>query len=109
MMKLLEEEGLISKDQHGFLGGRSCCTQLLEVLEIWTKWFDLGLPWDAVYTDFSKAFDSVPHKRLLLKIEAYGIKGKLLKWIEDFLSNRRQRVVVDGNFSNWKPVTSGIP
>ena len=109
MMKFLEENGLIHKDQHAFRGGRSCCTQLLEVMEVWTKWFDLGLPWDAIYTDFSKAFDSVPHERLLKKVEAYGIKGNLLGWIKDFLSERKQRVVVGGQMSSWKPVTSGIP
>ena len=109
IMKSLEEQGLIHKDQHGFRGGRSCCTQLLEVMEVWTGWYDLGLPWDAIYTDFSKAFDSVPHERLLKKCEAYGIKGNLLKWIKDFLSSRKQRVVLGGRKSEWQNVTSGIP
>ena len=109
MVKHLEDQGLINKDQHGFRYGRSCCTELLEVMETWTRWFDLGLPWDAIYTDFSKAFDSVPHERLLLKVEAYGIKGDLLKWIRDFLTDRKQRVVIGDKMSSWKPVTSGIP
>ena len=109
IVKSLESQGLIHKDQHGFRGGRSCCTQLLEVMEVWTRWFDLGLPWDTIYTDFSKAFDSVPHQRLLNKIHAYGIRGKLLKWIESFLSDRKQRVVLGNQKSNWEPVTSGIP
>ena len=108
IVKTLESQGVIHKDQHGFRGGRSCCTQLLEVIEVWTRWFDLGLPWDAIYTDFSKAFDSVPHQRLLNKIHAHGIRGKLLKWIESFLSNRRQRVILGSQKSNWQPVTSGI-
>ena len=76
---------------------------------MWTRWFDLGLPWDTIYTDFSKAFDSVPHQRLLNKIHAYGIRGKLLKWIESFLSDRKQRVVLGNQKSNWQPVTPGIP
>ena len=109
IVKSLEDQGLIHKDQHGFRGGRSCCTQLLEVMEVWTGWYDLGLPWDAIYTDFSKAFDSVPHERLLRKCEAYGIKGNLLKWIRDFLSYRRQRVVLGDKKSDWQDVTSGIP
>ena len=71
IIELLESQGLIHKDQHGFRAGRSCCTQLLEVTEIWTRWFDLGLPWDTIYTDFSKAFDSAPHKRLIRKIHMY--------------------------------------
>ena len=105
----LEKQGLIHKDQHGFCGGRSCCTQLLEVMEMWTRWFEQGLPWDAIYTDFSKAFDSVPHERLLKKVEAYGIRGNLLNWIRSFLSSRKQRVVLGGKLSNWQDVTSGIP
>ena len=51
IMDTLESQGLIDKDQHGFRSGRSCLTQLLEVMEIWTKWYDLGLAWDTVYTD----------------------------------------------------------
>ena len=105
----IDEQGLFSDDQHGFREGRSCCTQLLEIMEIWTGWWDLGLPWDVIYTDFSKAFDSVPHKRLLAKIHAFGIRGNVLKWIEGFLSQRKQRVVIGSEFSDWQPVTSGIP
>ena len=90
----LEGEGLIDKDQHRFRGGRSCCTQLLEVMETWTRRFDLGLSWDAIYTDLSKAFDSVPHERLLKKIEAHGIQGNISNWIRDFLHNHKQRVVL---------------
>ena len=105
----LESQGLLHKDQHGFRGGRSCCTQLLEVMEMWTRWIDLGLPWDTIYTDFSKAFDSVPHERLLKKIEAYGIKGNVLAWIRNFLTSRKQRVVLGCKKSDWQDVTSGIP
>ena len=105
----LEKQGLFHKDQHGFRYGLSCCTQLLEVMEVWTRWFDMGLPWDAIYTDFSKAFDSVPHERLLKKVEAYGIRGNLLSWIRNFLTSRKQRVVLGGKYSNWQDVTSGIP
>ena len=109
IVKSMEDQGLLDKDQHGFLGGRSCNTQLLEVMEIWTKWIDLGIPWDTIYTDFSKAFDSVPHKRLLNKLHAYGIRGNLLQWIKNFLSDRKQRVVIGQETSGWRPVTSGIP
>ena len=105
----LEKQGLTNKDQHGFGRGRSCCTQLLEVMGIWTKWFDLGLPWDTIYTDFSKAFDSVPHHRLLKKVQTYGIQGSLWRWIENFLKDRKQRVILGSQKSEWKPVTSSIP
>ena len=64
---------------------------------------------DVAYLDFSKAFDSVPHKRLLYKLHAYGIRGKLLQWVEAFLTERSQRVVVQGAKSQWSPVASGIP
>ena len=57
LMTHLVKQGLITKDQHGFLTGRSCSTQLLEVMEMWTRWVDEGLPFDTIYTDFSKAFD----------------------------------------------------
>ena len=109
IVKFMEEQGFLRSDQHGFRGGCSCASQLLEVMELWTKWLDMGLPWDTIYTDFSKAFDSVPHQRLLTKIQSYGIQGNILNWIKDFLHNRRQRVVLGNNFSDWKPVTSGIP
>ena len=64
---------------------------------------------DAIYLDFQKAFDSVPHQRLLLKLKGYGIQGRLLKWIENFLKDRKQSIQVDGASSDWADVTSGIP
>ena len=67
------------------------------------------VPVDVVYLDFKKAFDSVPHERLLGKLKAYGIGGKLHAWISDFLKGRRQRVNVEGEFSGWMNVDSGIP
>ena len=59
--------------------------------------------------DFAKAFEKVPHKRLLSKLKEYDIKGKIYNWIKDFLSNRKQRVVINGKFSHWIHFTSGIP
>ena len=105
----LETNGLINRNQHGFVNGKSCLTQLLEVTEIWTRWLDAGLPWDCVYTDFAKAFDSVPHKKLLAKAYNLGLRGQLYTWIENFLNNRRQRVMVGQSKSEWAPVISGIP
>ena len=64
---------------------------------------------DVIYIDFSKAFDSLSHVRLLSKLEKYGIQGNILGWIKSFLSGRCQRVGVEGSISNWTSVTSGIP
>jgi hypothetical protein len=100
----------ITECQHGFLTGRSCATQLLETLNIWTKLLDeKGTTMDVIYLDFAKAFDTVPHKRLLNKLEAYGVNGRILKWIANFLQNRRQRVSVNGEKSPWTNVLSGVP
>ena len=64
---------------------------------------------DCIYCEFKKAFDKVPHQRLLKKVESYGIKGEILGWIQAFLSDRTQQVIVNGKSSEWKRVTSGIP
>ena len=64
---------------------------------------------DLLFLDFEKAFDNVPHKRLLLKLSKYGISGKVLDWIEAFLTKRRQRVVLGESISEWKNIISGVP
>ena len=74
-----------------------------------TKLVDDGSPVDVVYLDFQKAFDKVPHQRLLLKLKAHGIGNDVINWIEEWLTHRRQRVIVDGEISNWKSVLSGVP
>ena len=107
----MKENKLFSKDQHGFMNGRSTVTQLLETLEYWSMHLDSGLGVDAIYMylDFQKAFDSVPHQRLLKKVRSYGVCDHVYKWIESFLKERRQRVTVNGAESNWAIVESGIP
>ena len=101
--------GILHNSQRGFLPRRSCTTQLMEVIEDWSAAMEDDDPIDVAYLDFAKAFDSVPHRRLIHKLHAYGIRGKLLDWIRAFLFDRRQRVVVQGSKSCWKPVISGIP
>ena len=108
-MKFMKENDIICEEQHGFRPGRSCVTQLLEIMDIWTRMIEEGDQIDVVYLDFRKAFDSVPHQRLLRKLKAHGINGNLLQWIESFLIGRKQRVSVNGHKSTWKPVRSGIP
>ena len=70
---------------------------------------DNGKSYDIIYLDFSKAFDKVPHERLLKKVAAYGIRGNLLKWIRSWLKRRRQRVTINGVKSDWGLVFSGVP
>ena len=83
--------------------------QLLKVLDDWTEAVDARLPVDVIYTDFQKAFDSVPHGGLLQKLTSIGIKGKLHAWIQSFLLNRKQRVKIKGCTSEWMDVLSGVP
>jgi len=105
----LDKHSLIRTNQHGFQSGKSCLTNLLEFFEDATSELDEGKSVDVLYLDFSKAFDKVPHVRLLRKLEAHGVGGQTLQWIRSWLKNRRQRVVVDGEFSEWVGVTSGVP
>ena len=100
---------LFSPEQFGFIGGRSTTLQLLKVLDEWIQILDEGGSLDVVYMDFMKAFDTVPHRRLLTKLTSYRITGKVHRWIEAFLSGRQQQVSVNGCFSSWAAVLSGIP
>ena len=100
---------LITPVQHGFRPNHSCLTQLLQTIHCLAQSLDKGLSSHAVFLDFSKAFDSVPHQRLLLKLKHIGIRGRNLKWIEAFLTDREQRVIIQGQSSNWVKVTSGVP
>ena len=74
-----------------------------------TKWEDDGSPVDVIYLDFHKVLDKVPHQRLLLKLKANDIRNDVINWIEKWLTHRRQRVIVDGEISNWNYVLSGVP
>ena len=105
----LSRNDMLSLCQHGFVHGRSCATNLLEVLDDWTRILDEGGTVDAIYLDFMKAFDSVPHQCLLRKLESYGIHGKIIMWLKGFLTGRRQCVVVGGKESTWEEVLSGVP
>ena len=108
MVEFLVKHKLINTSQHGFLKARSCLTNILCFLEEITKWVDDGSPVNVVYLDFQKAFDKVPHQRLLLKLKAHDICNDVFNWIEKWLTHRRQRVIVDGEISNWKSVLSGV-
>ena len=73
-----------------------------------TNWVDDGSPVDVIYLDFQKAFDNVPHQRLILKLKSHGMGNSIVNWIEQWLTDRRQRVVVDGEVCSWKSVLSGV-
>jgi len=105
----LYQNRLISREQYGFLAKRSTTTQLLATFNFWTRAVDERHSVDAVFLDFTKAFDQVSHLKLLLKLSAYGIRGALLSIILDFLIGRTQSVVIGDSYSEPISVTSGIP
>ena len=107
--KHLESNTLIKDSQHGFSSGKSCLTNLLIYLEQVTSEMDKGVPVHTLYLDFAKAFDKVPHLRLIEKIAANGIGGKISKWIKCLPTDRKQRVIVNNATSDWLPVISGVP
>ena len=108
IMSHIELNNFFSEHQHGFRARHSCVTQLIEVIEHWTEILEQGGSIDCIYLDFAKAFDTVPHQRLLKKLSAYGIRGNILGWIRSFLSNRQQKVKVGSSCSDWVQVKSGI-
>ena len=103
--ELLESSDRIGPSQHGFIKGKSFLTNLLEFFEVVTSRVDRGEPVDIVYLDFQKAFDKVPHKRLVSKIKVHGIGGNVLTWIENWLADRKQRVGINRSFSEWQAVS----
>jgi len=110
IMEFCKKHNILSCHQHGFQPRCSCLTNLLDCFNDWTYIYDQPkVGCDIIYTDFSKAFDSVPHNRLLLKLSKYGLTGKLHQWIKNFLTTRQQRVIVNGASSKWNHVISGVP
>ena len=105
----LDENGLLSDTQHGFRRKHSCETQLIITLNDFYKSFNLRTQVDVGILDFSRAFDTVPHERLLSKLASCGINGPLNGWIRAFLTGRTMSVVVDGEESDAAPVLSGVP
>ena len=100
---------VLNSHQFGFTKGKSTLAQLLSCFHDWSSSRNNSKTTDVVFLDFSKAFDIVPHERLLLKLNKYGIDGPLLLWFRHFLTNRQQRVGIRGTYSNWSAVTSGVP
>ena len=109
VMKHVDSHKILTDCQHGFRARRSCETQLVTLTHDLASSLDSGIQTDMVVLDFSKAFDRVPHQRLMRKLHHYGIRGSTHHWIASFLSGRTQRVVVEGSSSDSAPVVSGVP
>ncbi len=105
----LSRGDLLTSNQHGFRKNRSTTSNLLDYWNFVTEQMDSNIPVDVIYFDFSKAFDSVPHGILLDKLPKYNITGKVANWIEDWLYERTQRVVINGVTSDSVKVTSSVP
>ena len=109
IVDMLWSQNWLNMSQHGFVSGRSCLTNLLETFEAWTRILDQGFGIDVIFLDYRKAFDTVPHTRLLKKLEHVGLSRKMLNWIKSFLTSRKMRVFINGSFSEWADVLSGVP
>uniref|UniRef100_A0A8C5WHD7 Reverse transcriptase domain-containing protein n=1 Tax=Leptobrachium leishanense TaxID=445787 RepID=A0A8C5WHD7_9ANUR len=105
----LKTHRLQDQKQHGFTSGRSCQTNLIDFFDWVTKIIDTGGAVDIAYLDFSKAFDTVPHRRLINKLQSLSLDSNIVEWIRQWLSDRQQRVVVNGVYSAQGLVTSGVP
>ena len=105
----LEHNHILTTKQHGFRSGRSTLTQLLAHFDKIYNGLIVGSDTDSIYLDYAKAFDKVDHRLLLLKLEKYKFHPKLITWIKSFLSDRCQRVVVNGKKSLPANIISGVP
>ena len=105
----IESNHLLNDAQHGFRNQRSTISQILRFYDSILTFLEEGQAVDAIYLDFSKAFDKVDHTILLKKVESVNITGKIWEWIREFLNNREQRVRVESVLSNSKKVVSGVP
>jgi hypothetical protein len=109
LVRHLVSNNLMCRNQHGFTKGKSCLTQLLHHIDIIINNLLENMECDVIYLDFAKAFDKVDHQILLKKCHAYGVRGKLLTWLNCYLTNRHQTVVISGSHSYPAKVISGVP
>ena len=109
LVKHLEENNILCKHQHGFRKCRSCLTQLLKHIDDILNNLNEDSESDVIYLDFAKAFDKVDHEILLAKLQNYQIQGPLYNWLNEYLKDRHQYVVVNGSQSYPAKVKSGVP
>ena len=109
LLEFVTDKNILTCYQHGFRKRRSCLTNLLETFEAWTHALDQGFGINVIYLDYRKAFDTVPHKRLMLKLMKLGLPNNMLRWIQNFITDRKMRVGLRGSFSAWAEVLSGVP
>ncbi|CAH8482514.1 unnamed protein product [Dicrocoelium dendriticum] len=108
LVSFLISHKLLSPSQHGFLKSRSCVTCQVDFLNHLTEAIDSGLQCIVIFLDMQKAFDRVPHKKLLCKLSKYGVTNPLYSWIQSYLVGRSQVVDINGYISSPRPVTSGV-
>ena len=109
ILKQVEEKKVIRGSQHGFTKGKSFLTNLIAFYNGVIGWVDEWRAVDVVYLDFSKAFDTVSHNILIGKLRKCGLDEWSVRWIENWLNGRTQRVVISGAESSWRLITSGVP
>jgi len=109
IMDHYDQNNILTNAQHGFRKKRSCETQLIITIHEIASKLSKGSQVDIILLDFSKAFDKVPHLRLLHKLEYYGVNKKTNAWIKTFLQDRKQSVILEGTTSSQAPVLSGVP
>ena len=109
VMEHLTSNNILCNNQHGFRQFRSCESQLISTIHEIAQNIDNGHQTDMILLDFSKAFDKVNHSKLIYKLNHYGIRGSTLSWIQNFLTNRTQQVLMEGIFSKQVNVLSGVP
>ena len=109
LYEFLENKGFFVKFQSGFRKGDSTVLQLLDIVNTLYNSFDNDEEVLGVFLDMSKAFDKVWHKGLIYKLERAGVRGNLLNWLKSYLSGRTMRVVIEGQYSEWKNIEAGVP
>ena len=105
----MQTHGILCEEQHGLQTGKSCDSQLIITINGFVDCLNVNKQTCVIFLDFSKAFDKVSHQRLFNKLPYYGIEGSTLVWIQNYLTNRYQNVILEGICSSNFPVTFSVP